>query len=1042
ADNPIGGVSVLQNITEQRRTNRELERHRVLMDHLLTHSKDGVSVVDSNGSLVYWNAAMESITGIRESEALGEPILDVQMRLIPPDMKQRLESEEAYRAHVQQTIDAGLRGEQSRWLDRLQELEIIRTDGEPRIVEQHPFAVETPAGRYLCSIGRDITERRRLEDEARTSSARFRQVMESARDLLCCRNLKTGEYEYVSDSVREVIGIDPAAMKESKNQILTERLHPDDRERILNHIRFLETLPADADHKQFMEFRLCMPDGSVRWFLDRQTVLRDEHGQPEYILCSIRDITEQKDLEEELRHKAELYRVMLEDLGEGVVIADENNRFIFANDTAYRLFDLTPEELIGRTPFELLPPDEVDQVRAQNLLGRKGIRSTYDISIERKNGEKRTILVTNSPRVNEKGEYIGVIGVLRDITELKHTQDHLAKSEANLRAITAAMPDLPFLLDEDGRYLEIHSARHELMYDSPAAMQSKRLSEVLPADVAEAALQVVRKTIATGESQELQYELDVPAGHRVFEGRTSLVQLPSEEKARVVFVARDITGQREIHRALEQSEKEKSAILQSISEMMHLLDEDLTIVWTNTSALSKLGLREADVVGKRCHEVWHGSDHPCDNCPVVRTFQTGKEYTYEQVTPDDSIWEIRSFPVLDENGQVSRVVELGEEITDKKKTERAMLDATRLEATATLAGGLAHDINNLMVGVLGNAQLIEMEVQGDDSLTPLLKEISHSAERAGRVAQEMLAYARGGRYTPRKLNLNESILQYLRNASDAFPPGLQTEMNLTPALRPILADPSQVSMVLMHLVQNAVEAIEEDGILSLSTENLTIRGDDRVKQGKYVLLSVQDNGAGMSDDVRRRIFEPMFSTKFTGRGMGMAAVYGIVTNHEGYIHVESEPGEGTTIQVYWPAVEPDEDSLSEEAGEPVGGRESILIVDDDPMVIRSLKTLLHRLGYEVFSALNGHRAIQILKREPAGVDLVILDMKMPGIDGLATYRELVKVRPDLPVLISSGYDMDEDATTLLIEGARGFLSKPYTLKNLAQTLRSALTGDP
>jgi PAS domain S-box-containing protein len=383
------------------------------------------------------------------------------------------------------------------------------------------------------------------------------------------------------------------------------------------------------------------------------------------------------------------------------------------------------------------------------------------------------------------------------------------------------------------------------------------------------------------------------------------------------------------------------------------------------------------------------------------------------------------------------------DITERKQAEEAMRTASRMEATATLAGGIAHDFNNLMAVVLGNTSILRSELPKNYATSPVLKDIEASAVKAGNLAEQMLDYARGGQYLPVVMDLNEALFSVLELQRANFPPNMVVEMNFGHGLRNIQADRSQIEQVTMNLCLNAVEAMGESGCLSVSTSNEDV-GDDQLdsngdlKPGPYVVLTVTDTGCGIDEENLSRIFEPFFSTKSTGRGLGLASIYGIVKNHQGDIFVESQRGQGATFRVFFPATDQELLVVPERNDTTLSGTETVLVVDDEEVILNMVETVLRKEGYTVVTARNGQDAVNLAQDLDGSIDVIVLDMGMPVLDGPKAFPLLMKARPDAKIIVCSGYDVNGDCQLLLDNGAVAFIKKPFQLNDLLREIRQAV----
>jgi PAS domain S-box-containing protein len=403
-------------------------------------------------------------------------------------------------------------------------------------------------------------------------------------------------------------------------------------------------------------------------------------------------------------------------------------------------------------------------------------------------------------------------------------------------------------------------------------------------------------------------------------------------------------------------------------------------------------------------------------------------------------------PLGADREHISGYLALIQDVTERKHAEQSLIRASRLEATATLAGGIAHDFNNLMVGVLGYAELLQEELADQPDAIDMLTRISASAQRAGKLAQQMLAFARGGKYFPTLLNLNRTILDVMQHQEQLVPSGIQIRYTVEPSLWDVKADMAQMSEVFLNLLTNAIEAIEGEGEIAITTSNRVLDAEfalahGGLQAGPYVYLAVQDTGCGMSPEVQARIFEPFFTTKFQGRGLGLAAVFGIIQNHDGQISVYSEEGLGTVFKVYLPAVLAEFEALPPIESLLSTRKTMVLLIDDDDSVLTVTRLLLARLGYQTLIAHNGMEAIEIARTFEGDIDVALLDMAMPVMNGVETYPRLVAIRPQIKVLICSGYEPDAATQSLLKQGACCFLQKPFQAHALGAAICQALGGE-
>ena len=398
----------------------------------------------------------------------------------------------------------------------------------------------------------------------------------------------------------------------------------------------------------------------------------------------------------------------------------------------------------------------------------------------------------------------------------------------------------------------------------------------------------------------------------------------------------------------------------------------------------------------------------------------------------------------DHEGNPSGLLVILRDISDKKRLEAQLQHAQRMESIGTLAGGVAHDFNNLLMAVQGNASLILLNKDSDHPDYKKIKNIEKQVQRGASLTKQLLGFARGGKYEVTPTNLNEII-----RASTKMFARTKKELSINSKYQEkiwaVEADQGQIEQVLLNLFVNAWQAMSGGGNLFVETENLVLNADDvrslEIKPGRYVKISVSDTGVGMDASIRERIFDPFFSTREVGKGtgLGLASSYGIIRNHGGIIDVKSEKGKGSTFDIYLPAAKSKVIDQRSEVSEVIKpGSETILLVDDEGIIIDVTPEMLTELGYEVLTARSGEEALEQYRINRDKIDLVILDMIMPGMGGGETYDRLKQIDPEITVLLSSGYSIDGQATEILKRGCNGFIQKPFNIEILSKKIREIL----
>ncbi len=505
--------------------------------------------------------------------------------------------------------------------------------------------------------------------------------------------------------------------------------------------------------------------------------------------------------------------------------------------------------------------------------------------------------------------------------------------------------------------------------------------------------------------------------------------------------------------------REMEMIFQNIPLGINLMTPDLDMIWFNRFLEKRIGLSTEDVKGRKCYDIVgdyrddpnrRGAERICDECPVIRALQTGMpEKLVRRVRPD-FIVENTSVPVFDSGGRVVRMVEIIRDITEKQHLEAQLLQAQKMEAVGTLAGGISHDFNNILTGILGFTQLLINRESVDEQSLSYLRRIEHEVRRASDLTSQLLTFSRRMDSRRKPVDLNKSVEQTTRILSRTLPKTIEINTSLQPDLPLINADPTQVEQILMNLAINARDGIlekEEHGTIRISTKMADLGPDFcrfhvGANPGRYALLKIKDTGIGIPADTIPRIFDPFFTTKEPGKGtgLGLAMVYGLVKAHDGYIDVHSIPGEGTVFDIYLPVIsDPPADESGHDQGKTSwhGGSETILLVDDEDTILTLGRTVLEEQGYRVLTGTDGQEALEIYRSTP-GIDLVILDLNMPRMNGIECLRELAKINPGIRVIICSGYSPDKLIPDVMQHVTANFLSKPFEMKKLLDLVRKML----
>jgi PAS domain S-box-containing protein len=751
----------------------------------------------------------------------------------------------------------------------------------------------------------------------------------------------------------------------------------------------------------------------------------------------------------------DLMKITLASIGDAVVVTDAQGRVTFINPVAQRLTRFTQEAAIGQPVTEIFRiVNETTRNAVESPVSRVLREGTivglanHTVLLAR-DGQEIPIDDSGAPIRDRQGSVIGVVLVFRDISARKKAEE----ASLRLASIVEFSGDAIVSQRLDGILLSWNAAATRMFGYSEAEMVGQKLS-ILAIEQNIDDPEHVLERLRGGESA-VYYEA---VRHRK-DG--SLIEIAAVASP-VRDSAGNLIGVSRICRDVTESKRTLQALRES-EEHLRLSAEAAELgVWRRDLATGRLSWSPqlesifglAPGASPRNMEQFLALVHPEDRRrvseEVARATEANREFDVEfrTIQPNGEIRSVlsRGRPLFSE-GKASGLAGITMDITNRRRLEQKMQQAQKLESLGILAGGIAHDFNNLLVGILGNASLLKEETPPDSPLRPITDNLMQASERAAHLTRQMLAYSGKGRFVVERLDLALQVQQILALIDASIDKSVKVELNFQPHLPPVEGDAGQIQQLIMNLVINGAEATGTGGgMVTISAilreigpeyvrDNLS---GDNIRPGSYVCLEVHDNGAGMDAATQARIFDPFFTTKFTGRGLGLAAVLGIVRGHHGALTVYSEPGKGTSFKIFFPAARMQQpDAVKPAPSSEFRGEGTILVIDDEEMVQRTLKAALERYGYTVLAASGGREAIDIFKQKQNGISLILLDMTMPVMSGEETLQALLAIRRDVPVIATSGYN-EMEALRRFGEGLSGFIQKPYTPRSLAEKINGVL----
>jgi PAS domain S-box-containing protein len=500
--------------------------------------------------------------------------------------------------------------------------------------------------------------------------------------------------------------------------------------------------------------------------------------------------------------------------------------------------------------------------------------------------------------------------------------------------------------------------------------------------------------------------------------------------------------ERQVTKELVASKKHSDVILNNMSEGILELNGNAKIIYANPAAVSLIDIVEEDLLGRDFTDLFQGNfRRRVENLLDMNEEMPGS-------TTENYPWElgdkkvlVEVIPVRDAENRLCVVIL--KDITERMRLENHLRHAQKMEAIGTLAGGIAHQFNNALFAIIGNTELLQMKSPGNENIKTYLSAVKAPLDRMTGLTDQLLAYAQDGNHQSTAVSIQKLVLDTVSLVQHTTDPRVRIETDLPAEVLNVEVDIAQMQMAISAILSNAAEAIEGKGRIKISAGNGIVRKEfEKIHLesdlDRFVYLRVEDDGKGMDRKTKDRIFEPFFTTKFQGRGLGMAAVYGLVRRHGGYLDVASEENQGTTVSVYLPLTEKQEQRGMKSIQKMVEGNGTILVVDDEEMVLSLGSEIVKMMGYDVLEAKNGGEAVEIYRENKDKVDMVILDMAMPDMNGGEAYHRMKEIDPEVKVLLTSGYGIEGQAGEIMKHGCDAFIQKPFSISNLSGKIREVL----
>ncbi len=1029
-------LSISEDITGHKRSQAELRESEARFKRFIDLSPLPVCLGNEDGVLSYFNNRFVEMFGYSHEDV---PTLKEWWPLAYPDP--------IYRRWVVDTWEKAVQkaAEKNTTIESI-EYNVTCKNGEIRIVEISCVTLEEG---FLATFV-DVTERRRSEDEIRKSESRLQEAQHIAHVGSWELDLVTHDLSW-SDEIYRIFEIAPSEFGATYEAFLN-LIHPEDREAVD------EAYADSVANKTPFEIihRLKFGDARIKYVHERCETIYDESGKPIRSVGTAQDITALKKVEEALRERERMWATLINNLP-GLVYRCANDRYWTMEYmstgcrevTGYSVDDFIRNKNLSFSEIIVPSYREFAWEEIQQALVKKSI---FDVEypIVAKGGETRWVWERGQGVFAADGRILFLEGFISDITVRRQIEKALQESEARFRQVADSADEWIWETDENGLYTYCSSAVGRILGYSPDELVGKkRFYDLFEPNVRQA----LKETAFSGfQRKELFRKFRNPNirkdGEIVILETSGMPMLDNQGKLLGYRgTVMDIT---EREQAAESREL-LAAVVEHASEAIVVTDTEGSIRYVNPAFERIGGYARDEVIGSNPRILKSGKHDDSFYRNLWQTITTGKVWRENFINKkkDGSLFEEAATisSIRNAEGNIVNYVAIKRDVTKEAQLEKQLMQSQKMEAIGTLAGGIAHDFNNMIFAITGYTELAMEELPKDSEAREDLERVLDASQRAGEMVKQILTFSRQGEPEKRLLDLSPIVKEGIKFLRASIPSTIEIRQHIEASLEKVHADPTQIHQVLMNLCTNAAHSMRDTkGKLSVGLRGVTLDADFsaqrlQVTPGKYIKLTVSDTGHGIPPDIIQRIFEPYFTTKEVseGTGLGLAMIHGIVKSHNGAITVYSEPGQGTTFNVFFPVIEAaavEEDRRSVEISP--SGHERVLLVDDEEILIEMGQVILGRLGYQVVATTSPVEAVELFRSDPQRFDIIITDLTMPKMTGVELAAEITALRPGVPIILCTGLAgkiTEEEAGQ---SGIQAMIKKPVSKNDLAKTVRTVL----
>jgi len=745
-----------------------------------------------------------------------------------------------------------------------------------------------------------------------------------------------------------------------------------------------------------------------------------------------------------------------------IIVWDKQGKITLFNPAFEKLTGYRADQMLGQSVLVLFPEEyreDFSQKLKKTLEGQSWEEEEVPIRCE--NGQ-HVICLWSAATIfaSDDKSTIANIAQGEDITERKQPDEMIKKSHFELDQILETAADGIWIIERDFTVIRVNDTMARIVGLKKEDIVGKKCYEVLRLEFCRTEKCPLTRILSGENYVESETEVRRVDGSTIHCLEVSKPYLnPDGKLIGIIDDFRDITELKHLNGKLETAKSYVENIIANFLDTLIVTNPDGTIRTINQATLDLLEYSKEELIGKPVGMIFAEEEEEEE---VVKPFFTGTleeltkrgvlrnyELTYVTKSGRRIPMSFNASVMRNEKGEIMGLVAGAKDISKLKETEAQLRQSQKMEAIGQLAGGVAHDFNNMLTVILGYVDFALNTLKEDNPLYQYLKEVQKAAERAAKLTSQLLLFSRQQTMKMEPLNINSVIQDLSRMLEPLIGEDIALNITLEPNIWTVRANASSIEQVIMNLIVNARDAMPDGGKILIKTENIHVDEEyckkyTYARPGRFILLSLQDTGIGMTQDVKEKIFDPFFTTKGTGKGtgMGLSVIYGIVKKHEGWINVESSPGEGAIFRIYLPAASVKQEKKKEVSvsfeEELIGRGERILLVEDDESLRNFSIRMLSENGYRVFVAADSREAIDIFKKEKGHFDLILSDVILPDESGPVLANKLLKIKPELRFLFVSGYDDEKMDSRIIKEGGYPFLNKPYLLPDLLKAMKKAM----